>query len=107
MAAYSKKKMDQGINMTGVVANFMPLQPLPAPPSSIPIDNIIANAIGHTAHKKSHSTETLNSYSVRIFTIATLQKYTNSFSEENFVGEGTLGSVYRAELPGGKVRFFL
>ncbi|KAL9355545.1 hypothetical protein Peur_053515 [Populus x canadensis] len=100
MAAYSKKKMDQGINMTGVVANFMPL---PAPPSSIPTDNIIANPIGHTAHKKSHSTETLNSYSVRIFTIATLQKYTNSFSEENFVGEGTLGSVYRAELPGGKL----
>ncbi|KAL9392561.1 hypothetical protein Peur_016481 [Populus x canadensis] len=100
MAAYSKKKMDQGINMTGVVANFMPL---PAPPSSVPTDNIIANPIGHTAHKKSHSTETLNSYSVRIFTIATLQKYTNSFSEENFVGEGTLGSVYRAELPGGKL----
>jgi hypothetical protein len=49
----------------------------------------------------------LSSYSVRIFTIATLQKYTSSFSEENFVGEGTLGSVYRAELPGGKVRFFL
>ncbi|XP_061977312.1 protein STRUBBELIG-RECEPTOR FAMILY 3-like isoform X2 [Populus nigra] len=100
MAAYSKKKMDQGINMTGVVANFMPL---PAPPSSVPTDIIIANPIGHTAHKKSHSTETLNSYSVRIFTIATLQKYTNSFSEENFVGEGTLGSVYRAELPGGKL----
>uniref|UniRef100_A0A6M2EQS4 Protein kinase domain-containing protein n=1 Tax=Populus davidiana TaxID=266767 RepID=A0A6M2EQS4_9ROSI len=100
MAAYSKKKMDQGINMTGVVANFMPL---PAPPSSVPTDNIIANPIGHTAHKKSHSTETLNSNSVRIFTIATLQKYTNSFSEENFVGEGTLSSVYRAELPGGKL----
>ncbi|KAJ6364138.1 hypothetical protein OIU76_029137 [Salix suchowensis] len=39
----------------------------------------------------------------RFFTIATLQKYTNSFSEENFVGEGTLGSVYRAELPDGKL----
>ncbi|XP_024454426.1 protein STRUBBELIG-RECEPTOR FAMILY 3 isoform X4 [Populus trichocarpa] len=100
MAAYSKKKMDQGIIMTGVVANFMPL---PAPPSSVPTDNIIANPIGHTSHKKSHSTETLSSYSVKIFTIATLQKYTSSFSEENFVGEGTLGSVYRAELPGGKL----
>ncbi|XP_011027919.1 PREDICTED: protein STRUBBELIG-RECEPTOR FAMILY 3-like isoform X3 [Populus euphratica] len=100
MAAYSKKKMDQGINMTGVVANFMPL---PAPPSSVPTDIIMANPIGHASHKKSHSTETLSSCSVRIFTIATLQKYTNSFSEENFVGEGTLGSVYRAELPGGKL----
>ncbi|KAF9683529.1 hypothetical protein SADUNF_Sadunf04G0023200 [Salix dunnii] len=100
VAAYSKQKMDLGINMTSVAANFMPL---PAPPPSIPTDNVIANPIGRTAHKKSRSTETLNSYSVRLFTIATLQKYTNSFSEENFVGEGTLGSVYRAELPDGKL----
>ncbi|CAK7350668.1 unnamed protein product [Dovyalis caffra] len=103
MAAYSKQKMDQGINITGVDPNFMPLQPLPPPPTSLPIDNVIANPIGRTAHKKSHSTETLNSYSVRIFTIGTLQQYTNSFSDENFVGEGSIGSVYRAELPGGKV----
>ena len=107
MAAYSKQKMDLGINMTGLAANSMPLQPLPAPPPIVPTDNVIANPIGRTAHKKSRSTETLNSYSVRVFTIATLQKYTNSFSEENFVGEGTLDSVYRAELPDGKVRFFL
>ncbi|KAJ6402030.1 hypothetical protein OIU84_014159 [Salix udensis] len=103
MAAYSKQKMDLGINMTGLAANAMPLQPLPAPPPIVPTDNVIANPIGRTAHKKSRSTETLNSYSVRVFTIATLQKYTNSFSEENFVGEGTLGSVYRAELPDGKL----
>ncbi|KAJ6725059.1 PROTEIN STRUBBELIG-RECEPTOR FAMILY 3-LIKE ISOFORM X1 [Salix viminalis] len=103
MAAYSKQKMDHGINMTSVDANFMPLQPLPPPPPSLPIGNVIANPIGHAAHKKSHSTETLSSHCPRILTIATLQQYTNSFSEENFVGEGTLGSVYRAELPSGKL----
>ncbi|KAI3988205.1 hypothetical protein MKX01_011994 [Papaver californicum] len=41
--------------------------------------------------------------SVRSFTIASLQQYTNSFSQENFIGQGMLGSVYRAELPDGKV----
>ncbi|KAF9672295.1 hypothetical protein SADUNF_Sadunf11G0026500 [Salix dunnii] len=100
MAVYSKQKMDHGIHMTSMNANFMPLPP---PPPSLPIGNVIANPIGHAAHKKSHSTETLSSHFPRILTIATLQQYTNSFSEENFVGEGTLGSVYRAELPSGKL----
>ncbi|KAG2411308.1 hypothetical protein I3760_Q012600 [Carya illinoinensis] len=37
------------------------------------------------------------------FTIASLQQYTNSFSQENFIGEGMLGTVYRAQLPDGKL----
>jgi hypothetical protein len=41
-----------------------------------------------------------------MYTVASLQQYTNSFSQENLIGEGTLGSVYRAELPDGKVVFF-
>jgi hypothetical protein len=41
------------------------------------------------------------------FTIASLQQYTNSFSQENLIGGGMLGTVYRAELPDGKVRFFI
>ncbi|MBA0613909.1 hypothetical protein Godav_014266, partial [Gossypium davidsonii] len=39
----------------------------------------------------------------RSFTIAALQQYTNSFSQENLLGGGMLGSVYRAELPDGKL----
>ncbi|GAB2301154.1 hypothetical protein Dimus_035187 [Dionaea muscipula] len=35
------------------------------------------------------------------FTVASLQEYTHSFSQENLVGEGILGSIYRAELPDG------
>ncbi|KAL0300853.1 UNVERIFIED_CONTAM: protein STRUBBELIG-RECEPTOR FAMILY 8 [Sesamum radiatum] len=34
---------------------------------------------------------------------AALQTATNSFSQENLIGEGSLGRVYRAEFPNGKI----
>ncbi|XP_042037244.1 protein STRUBBELIG-RECEPTOR FAMILY 8-like [Salvia splendens] len=37
------------------------------------------------------------------YTIAALQTATNSFSQENLVGEGSLGRVYRADFPNGKI----
>ncbi|KAI3510373.1 hypothetical protein L1887_17315 [Cichorium endivia] len=37
------------------------------------------------------------------FSIASLQQYTNSFSQENVIGRGILGTVYKAQLPNGKV----
>lgn len=37
------------------------------------------------------------------YTVATLQIATNSFSQENLVGEGSLGRVYRGEFPNGKI----
>ncbi|KAI7744224.1 hypothetical protein M8C21_021866 [Ambrosia artemisiifolia] len=40
---------------------------------------------------------------VRCYTIASLQQYTNSFSQDNYIGRGMLGSVYRAQLPNGKL----
>ncbi|KAK7412293.1 hypothetical protein VNO78_03746 [Psophocarpus tetragonolobus] len=43
------------------------------------------------------------SNSIRVYTVALIQQYTNSFSQENCIGEGTLGPVYRAELPDGKL----
>ncbi|XP_058082967.1 protein STRUBBELIG-RECEPTOR FAMILY 3-like [Magnolia sinica] len=39
---------------------------------------------------------------VTSFTVASLQQYTNSFGQENRIGVGMLGSVYRAELPNGQ-----
>ncbi|KAH1248017.1 Protein STRUBBELIG-RECEPTOR FAMILY 3 [Glycine max] len=39
----------------------------------------------------------------KFFAIASLQQYTNSFSEENLIGGGMLGNVYRAELPNGQL----
>lgn len=44
--------------------------------------------------------------SAKFFTIGTLQQYTNSFSQENLIGKGTLGTVYAAKLPNGKVSIF-
>ncbi|XP_041023290.1 protein STRUBBELIG-RECEPTOR FAMILY 8-like isoform X2 [Juglans microcarpa x Juglans regia] len=37
------------------------------------------------------------------YTVASLQMATNSFSQEFLVGEGSLGRVYKAEFPNGKV----
>ncbi|KAF5728901.1 hypothetical protein HS088_TW21G01055 [Tripterygium wilfordii] len=37
------------------------------------------------------------------YTVASLQMATNSFSQENLIGEGSLGRVYRAEFTNGKV----
>ncbi|PON52229.1 Tyrosine-protein kinase [Parasponia andersonii] len=39
----------------------------------------------------------------KLFTIADLQSATNSFSEANLLGEGSLGSVYKADFPNGQV----
>ena len=39
----------------------------------------------------------------RVYTIAELQIATNSFGEEHFIGEGSLGSVYKAHFPDGTV----
>jgi hypothetical protein len=46
---------------------------------------------------------TKSSISATAFSVADLQAATNSFSEANLLGEGTLGCVYRAELPNGQV----
>ncbi|XP_051133863.1 protein STRUBBELIG-RECEPTOR FAMILY 8-like isoform X2 [Andrographis paniculata] len=37
------------------------------------------------------------------YTVSSLQSATNSFSQENLIGEGSLGRVYRAEFPNAKV----
>ncbi|KAE8098868.1 hypothetical protein FH972_016901 [Carpinus fangiana] len=39
----------------------------------------------------------------KLYTVAELQSATNSFSEENLLGEGSLGSVYKAEFPDGQI----
>lgn len=41
------------------------------------------------------------------YTVASLQTATNSFSQECIVGEGSLGRVYRAEFPNGKVTYLI
>lgn len=41
---------------------------------------------------------------VKSFSIASLQQYTNSFSEENFIRDSRFGKVFLAELPDGEVK---
>jgi hypothetical protein len=38
------------------------------------------------------------------YTVAALQVATNSFSQDSLLGEGSLGRVYKAEFPNGKVK---
>jgi len=91
------------LNNAGWGSKLPPLQP--APPHQLPIipgENLINNpAIFVKATKRQIVTN-----SIKVYTVASLQQYTNSFSLENYIGEGLLGPVYRAELPDGKVMLF-
>ena len=49
------------------------------------------------------SKKTKNPITATEYSIADLQMATGSFSQENLIGEGSLGRVYRAEFPNGKV----
>lgn len=90
------------LNNVGWGSKLPPLQS--APPHKLPIipgENLIINrAIFGEDTKRQIVTN-----SIKVYTVASLQQYTNSFSLENYIGEGMLGPVYRAELPDGKVMF--
>lgn len=45
------------------------------------------------------------SRSVIPFSVASLQQYTDSFSEANIILEDKLGKIYRADIPDGKVQY--
>ncbi|GKU89885.1 hypothetical protein SLEP1_g3961 [Rubroshorea leprosula] len=66
----------------------------PAPAENLTVAKMSKN--GSLNRMKSPVTAT--SYSV-----ASLQTATNSFSQDNIIGEGSLGRVYKAEFPNGKV----
>lgn len=78
------------------------LQPPPHPLPTIPGEKVIFNPAIPAKATERHDTTS----SIKDYTVALLQQYTNSFSQENYIGEGSLGPVYRAELPDGKVIFF-
>ncbi|XP_010423291.1 PREDICTED: protein STRUBBELIG-RECEPTOR FAMILY 2 [Camelina sativa] len=68
------------------------LRHLPSPP--VRIDKAV--------RRKSFSATCQYPSFAKLFSAAELQLATNSFSEENLLGEGPLGSVYRAILPDGQ-----
>ncbi|XP_027347253.1 protein STRUBBELIG-RECEPTOR FAMILY 3-like isoform X2 [Abrus precatorius] len=83
----------------GWSSKLPPLQP--APPHQLPI--IPGEKFIHPTLSTKVTDRQFITSSIKIYTIASLQQYTNSFSRENYIGEGTLGPVYTAELPDGKL----
>lgn len=59
--------------------------------------------IEKTSTRKSFSKNCKFPVRAKLYTVAELQSATNSFSETNLLGEGSLGSVYKAEFPDGQV----
>ncbi|XP_021283497.1 protein STRUBBELIG-RECEPTOR FAMILY 2 [Herrania umbratica] len=55
------------------------------------------------SRRKSFSVKRTFATAAKVYTVAELQLATNSFSEEKVLGEGSLGSVYKAEFPDGQV----
>lgn len=106
MSAVSKKDNSE-INLSRLDINLMPPPPPPPhppPQPTLPQERAIVKPIAaakDTAMKP--PTRPLPLTSVKSYTIALLQQYTNSFSQDNLLGSGMLGSVYRVELPNGKV----
>ncbi|KAM7492275.1 hypothetical protein LguiA_035196 [Lonicera macranthoides] len=78
-----------------------PPPPPPPPPSGKAIEKPISLAEVNSV--KPSTKPFIPPTSVKVYTIASLQQYTNSFSQETLIGGGTLGSVYRARLPNRKV----
>lgn len=74
------------------VAAIADLKPPPA--EKVMVERVTKNG----SAKRMKSPITTASY-----TVASLQTATNSFSQEFLIGEGSLGRVYRAEFPNGKV----
>lgn len=106
--AISRHKKDHKIDMTEWGVNNMPLLPSPPLPPVLPHNSVdeamVKPSVPAGMAIRSHPLKSLSSQiSVSYFSVGLLQQYTNSFSQGNLIGEGTLGSVYRAELPDGKV----
>lgn len=99
-ALSSRQKKDQ------VGDASLPLQPVVSPLAPpIPDEKVIVNPVvsAQPTVRRRPSERAVSSPSVPFYSIASLQEFTNSFSPENFVGEGTLGSVYKAVLPDGRL----
>lgn len=100
VAPVAMSKDAHTIDMTGTTVNSMSTQPAP-PPRHFSNENITLKPIMPTVVTEAEKSTFPSS--VKSFTIASLQQYTNSFSQENLIGEGMIGSVYRAELPDRKL----
>ncbi|KAJ7948272.1 Strubbelig receptor family protein [Quillaja saponaria] len=97
------KQEDHQKDMSALDVYLMPPPPPPPPPP--PVERVIVEPVvplEATMMKLSKKT-VVPPISAKSFTIASLQQYTNSFSQENLIGGGMLGNVYRAQHPEGKL----
>lgn len=96
-------RMDSsGMYSSGTNSSIRPPPPPPFP--LLPSERIVADPILPLITPSGHAMSSVNS--VKSFTVASLQQYTDSFSQENLMGNGMLGAVYKAELPNGKVHSY-
>ncbi|KAG2684360.1 hypothetical protein I3760_10G073400 [Carya illinoinensis] len=64
----------------------------------------VENLMGERVQVKNGSVKRIKSpITATSYTVASLQTATNSFSQEFLIGEGSLGRVYKAEFPNGKI----
>ncbi|KAF6167613.1 hypothetical protein GIB67_031196 [Kingdonia uniflora] len=96
-------KEEHNIDVPEMDMIFLPPPPPPPLPPPLVEKLVITPVVPTEVAVGRPPAKILNPSSVRSFTIASLQQYTNSFSQENLIGAGMLGSVYRAELPDGKL----
>ncbi|KAF3946558.1 hypothetical protein CMV_027188 [Castanea mollissima] len=99
----SLPKNDHDSDMSSMDMEVLP----PPPPPFFTFEKVsVEPVVTFKVTSSRHPSKSLSASSAKAFTVALLQQYTNSFSHENFIGEGTLGSVYRGEMRDGKVRLF-
>ncbi|XP_059299530.1 protein STRUBBELIG-RECEPTOR FAMILY 7-like isoform X1 [Lycium ferocissimum] len=95
-------KLSQNSSTTSVKAvespTAMSLKPPPIhPPKSLDGDDVSAKPV--VPQQKARTAQ----INVEQYSIADLQMATNNFSVENLIGDGSIGSVYRAHFDNGKV----
>ncbi|XP_030533336.1 protein STRUBBELIG-RECEPTOR FAMILY 8 isoform X3 [Rhodamnia argentea] len=81
---------EQRVITTAAVIDLKP------PPADVSVAERVPSKNGSIRRIKSPITATS-------YTVASLQTATNSFGQENLIGEGSLGRVYRADFPIGKI----
>ncbi|OEL27109.1 Protein STRUBBELIG-RECEPTOR FAMILY 1 [Dichanthelium oligosanthes] len=84
--------------------NFVEEQLHSTKPVALPTEKVIVNPSVRTRKGRVPSVGKVDLITtVKSFSIASLQQYTNSFSEENFIRDSRFGKVYLAELPDGEL----
>ncbi|XP_071697248.1 protein STRUBBELIG-RECEPTOR FAMILY 1-like isoform X2 [Rutidosis leptorrhynchoides] len=92
---FKSKDDDHVIDMTKVNASSLPTSSQPSR------ERVVVKPIAVPTTTSRRTTTSVGS--TKFFSIASLQEYTNSFSQENLVGNGMLATVYKAVLPDGKL----